>query len=128
MDKPLGSLENATIGGYIGYYGSSEDISSAFNDWEIKYSVFILGARGTYHFDFLDNDKLDPYAGLMLGYNIVSTKVEGPGSEFFTGGASSGFGYAGIIGMKYQASDSFKIFGELGYGIAVLTLGATFNL
>ena len=129
VDKPLASVKNATIGGYLGYYGSSVDLGAGFSDeYKLKYSVFIFGARGTYHFDFIDNDKLDPYAGLMLGYNIVTSRYDGPGSEFFDGAASSGFGYAGLIGMKYQATDSIKVFGELGYGISVLTFGATFSL
>lgn len=128
LDKPLKSVDNLTIGGYLGYYGNKQTIGAGFSEWTVKYSVFIFGARSTYHFDFIENDKLDPYAGVMLGYNIVSAKVDGLTGDLFSGAAASGVGYAGLVGLRYQVSDSLRLYGELGYGIAVLSFGATFTL
>ena len=36
-----------------------------------SYAYFVLGARAAYHLK-LESPKIDPYGGIMLGYNIVS--------------------------------------------------------
>ena len=60
--------ENSSIGvgGYLGYAGYN---FTGFSS-EYSFSNFILGARGALHYQFIE--QLDTYAGLMLGYNIVS--------------------------------------------------------
>ncbi|MGZ3904993.1 MAG: hypothetical protein ACXVC6_14930, partial [Bacteroidia bacterium] len=76
-----GITDAISIGGYMGY--TSFKYSWMYQDYHgstgwvnytdtYKWSFFILGARGAYHFgEFIKIDKLDCYAGLMLGYNIA---------------------------------------------------------
>ena len=104
------------VGGIIGYSGYK------YNGGGFNYSSnhILIGARGAYHFD-LDVEKLDLYAGVMLGYNNVSY------SDNFGGYNPGGSALVGGIfgGCRYFFSDKVGAFGELGYSIALLNLGVT---
>ena len=104
------------IGGMLGF--ASAKYSAPGDSWSWKSTNFILGGRGALHYQFIDN--LDTYTGLMLGYNIVSTKYTGEVSQDASGG---GFAWAWYLGGRYYFSESTAAFAELGYGIAVLNLG-----
>lgn len=104
------------VGGLLGF--ASAKYTAPGDDWSWKSTNFILGARGALHYQFIDN--FDTYTGLMLGYNIVSTKYTGNVSSGASGG---GFAWAWYLGGRYYFNDSMAAFAELGYGIAVLNLG-----
>jgi hypothetical protein len=107
------------VGGYAGY--SSAKYS---NYW--KTSNFLIGARGLFHYPLVD--KLDTYAGLLLGYNIVSTKdLDNVYGGSFSA-SSSGISTAGFVGGRYFFKDTFAVMGELGWGISYLTLGITLKM
>lgn len=104
------------IGGMLGF--ASAKYNAPGDTWSWKSTNFILGARGALHYEFLD--KLDTYTGLMLGYNIVSTKYTG---DVSTGASGGGFAWAWYLGGRYYLGESIAAFAELGYGVAVLNLG-----
>lgn len=85
---------------------------------EFHYSYAFIGGRAALHYEFLP--KLDTYLGLSLGWamsgNSSSTEGHGPGfgSQFFFGG-------------RYYFSPTFALGAELGYGITLLNVGATFR-
>lgn len=108
----LGIKENISVGGYAGYAGYKETLPF-FGD--VKYTYIILGGRGSYHFD-LGPEALDPYAGVMLGYNVASVDINGVN-------AGGGLLLGGYLGARYAFSDKMGAFAELGYGIAWLQLG-----
>lgn len=114
-----GIKDEISIGGYLGYT-SSEFATGFGGDWTYAYTI--IGARGAYHYDFLGNEKIDTYGGVMLGYYIVS--VDYGDSGITTGGATNSFAFAGFIGGRYAFTDKIGAFAELGYGIALLQLGA----
>lgn len=89
---------------------------------EFNMSYFIIAARGSYH--FLTSEKLDPYAGIFVGYNNAS--VSASSSTFGTITASASGGIWGIhAGTRYYFTENVGAFGELGTGIAYLTLGGS---
>ena len=89
------------------------------------YTSILVGARGLLHYQLVE--KLDTYAGLMLGYNIASVKYSS--AYVGIGGVSTGgLIYAGFIGARYYFTPKFAALAELGYGIAVLNLGVSFKL
>jgi hypothetical protein len=103
------------IGAYAAYYGQS----MSFGDAKVSYNDIVIGARGTFHYQFVD--KLDTYAGLMLGYDIASAKASG-GGEVATASASE-FALSAFLGARYSFTPSVGAYAELGYGIAYLSVG-----
>ena len=111
------------VGGYLGYSSYKYEYSG----WGWKYSNLILGARGSFHYPLVD--KLDTYTGLLLGYNISSSKEFGtiiPGYDYSS--SSGGTVFAWFLGARYYFKDNFGVMAELGYGITYLNLGVTFKL
>ncbi|MFT7234008.1 MAG: hypothetical protein ACI8TA_003237, partial [Cyclobacteriaceae bacterium] len=111
-----GIKDNISVGGFLGYTAS--DI--AIVDW--KYSYTIIGLRGSYHLDLLNNEKIDTYGGAMLGYYLLNVDYGNTG--FTTGGAAGAVAYTIYVGGRYAFTDNVGAFAELGYGIAFLQLGA----
>ncbi|MDR2910675.1 MAG: hypothetical protein LBV47_04835 [Bacteroidales bacterium] len=111
------------VGGYLGYTGSKYDAGIA--DFSVKYSSIIVGARGTFHYQFVN--KLDTYAGLMLGYDVVSSKVTGTLAGGYAASAS-GFSSSFFLGARYWFAPAVGAFAELGSGISNCTLGVAFRL
>ena len=120
-----GLEDKISIGGIVGFSTSSY----GYSDWKWDYTYIIIGARGEYHF-LEPSNKLDAYAGITAGYNIVSVS-EPDGYKNSWGGyesEASYFIYGAHVGARYAVSNKIGIFGELGYGIGYLTVGATFKL
>lgn len=123
------------IGGYLGYtsfkytYAYRDFNNNGWYDYtdQYKWSFFIIGIRGAYHFDeFIKIDKLDVYGGLMLGYNIASlnyTSTDPYHGTAVYGSAYGGFAWSLFGGARYRFTDNVGVFGELGYGISVLNIG-----
>lgn len=117
-------LEKGVIGiaGYVGYNSYKYD----YQGWGYNYSNFILGAGGLFHYPLLD--KLDTYAGVMLGYNIASAKEFGTPVGWDYNATSGGFVFSGFVGARYYFTENIAAFAQLGYGIAYLTLGVSIRL
>lgn len=117
----VGIVDNILEKGVIGVGGYMAFSSSKYaNYWTT--SNFIIGARGSFHYPLVD--KLDTYTGLLLGYNIASTKYY----DTYIGGfnaSDSRFASAWFIGGRYYLSDTFAVMAEFGYGISYLTLGVS---
>ncbi len=110
-----------SVGGYLGYSSFSESFPGT--NYGFKYSDIIIGVRGNIHYPIVD--KLDTYAGLMLGFEILSSSVVN-GDSYLGGGYSASSGGLRLdlhVGARYYLSDKIAIMGELGYGIAYLNLG-----
>jgi hypothetical protein len=94
------------VGGYLGF--------SSYKSLSYKLTNFVIGPRGTFHYPFVD--KLDTYAGLMIGYNLYHDNWDfGPD---YGGIVSSWF-----IGGRYYFSENFAAMLELGYGVTNLNIG-----
>lgn len=115
-----------TVGPYFGYTSYSYNWGWG-GKW--KYTFIDIGVRGSYHFSELfeiTNDKVDIYGGAFLGFLLSS----------YSGDAFSGYSdpYGGGLrlgihaGARYFFSEKVAGFGELGYGLAPLSLGLTFKL
>ena len=106
------------IGGYLGYSSHKWDYSG----WGWKYTNIIVGVRGNFHYPLVD--KLDTYTGLMLGYNIATSKEYGNAVIGYNYHASSGgVAFAWFVGGRYYFSNNFAGMLELGYGITYLNIG-----
>ena len=120
VDGLLDGKASIGVGGYLAYTANKFEVPLLDSSHGFKNNYFILGARGAFHYQFIE--KLDTYAGLMLGYHIVSGKYFGDGPSM-NNAAASAFGYSAFIGARYYFTEQFAAFAEVGYGIAALELG-----
>lgn len=106
------------VGGYVAYAAHKWDYSG----WGWKYSNFILGVRGVFHYPLVA--KLDTYTGLIIGYNIASSSEFGsPVLGYNYTASSGGVIYSWVLGGRYYFSDKFAGMLEVGFGITYLNLG-----
>jgi hypothetical protein len=116
-----------SIGGYLGYSAYKENYLLLGYSWGWKYSDIIIGVRGNLHYPFVN--KLDTYAGILLGYQIVTTSFYGmEPPDNLSSASGSGVRLDFHVGARYYFSDKISVMGELGYGIAILTLGVGIKL
>jgi hypothetical protein len=114
-------LEKGVIGvlGYLGYTSYKYD----YLGWGYKYSNILIGAGGMFHYPLID--KLDTYAGILLGYNIASSTEFGTPVGWDYSATSGGFVFSGFVGARYYFTEQFAAFAQVGYGVAYLTLGVS---
>ena len=116
-----------SFGGIIGLAKSEYDWSYAYSDeYKWTYTYFLLGARAAYHLK-LKSPKIDPYGGLMLGYNIVSVK-EPDNNPVGYSSKSSYMMYGFYGGARYFFNPKMAVYAELGYGFGYLNLGISYKL
>ena len=93
-----------------------------------KYSYFIIGARGSYHFNEILNvgdPKLDVYGGAGLLYRHFKIKYTGDWNEYY-GKSSNGDVTVDLhAGARYLFNNNIGAFAEVGYGISPLKLGVS---
>lgn len=115
------------VGGYVGYSHYSDSYSGygVHSDW--NYNNIILGVRGNLHYEFID--RLDSYAGLMLGYEIVNSNhdVDTEYGDFSGDVDASGFAFSIHIGTRYYFTDRFAAGIEVGYGVAYANVGVAYK-
>lgn len=119
----LGGPGVISLGGYLGNTGYKYHIGGDTHKW----NYFVLGTRGAYHFNGIENHprELDLYVGAMLAYNHVG--YSSSGGDGFVDNYGSGIGLSGFLGGRWFFSDRFGAYAELGYGVSVLNLGATYK-
>ena len=122
-----GFHEYVSAGGTFAVAGSKDGMSGI----TLRYTYFIIATRGEFHpFNlpqfpyFTLKDKLDAYAGLLLGASIVSVKdpeVPGvnPNGSYFIWGL--------LVGARFYFTEHFGLYTELGYGIGILSIGLAFR-
>lgn len=122
LSYEYGFSDKLSGGIFLGYAGLKEDFGFASYKW-----TYILGgARASYHFNF-NVERLDPYVGIILGYNYAKGSWDGSGSNWPTPSAG-GVVYGGHAGARYYLSEKLALFGEVGYGLGALTAGIAFKL
>src|SRR6185369_6496127 len=67
-----------SIGGFLGFKSYRYEARYYPYYYSQKYNYTIIGIRSAYHFNMINVDHLDVYAGLMLSYNILSYTYDGP--------------------------------------------------
>ena len=114
-DNLFNEKSSLGIGGMLGY------TSITAKDF-FKSSYTVLGARGVLHYALVD--KLDTYAGVMLGYEIASWKWIGSWSTIGgKGDAESAFDAGLFVGARYYFNEKAAAFAEAGFGAANLNIG-----
>lgn len=120
-DDILGGKGALGLGGYLGYTANKSEYTYGTTTYGWKYTNIIIGPRGYLHYNFID--KLDTYAGLMLGWWISSSKEYGTAQTGYSAGNWGGFYYSGFVGGRYFFTDKVAGMLELGSGLSYLNLG-----
>lgn len=116
-----GFTDQISAGGIVGYSRYNYGIL------DYRWNFLLFGVRGSYHLTELlniNNDKLDLYAGLGLGYR--SATYSGPNGTY-VGNLGSGVFFLGHIGSRYFFTENVGGFAEVGAGVSNLLLGVTFK-
>ena len=113
------------IGGIVAYKRASYDYNSVLgNGRSASWTDIVVGVRGTYHYNFGTNPKIDTYAGLTLGVRVSSYKNDYLQDAGIPYKSSSVYGASGFfLGGRYFFTDNIGAFGEIGYDISYLKVG-----
>ena len=125
--------DNISVGGYVGYHQMGYSLNTTLATASWNYSYLHFAGQAAYH--FLNDDQLDVYGGLRLGYTNVTNEYDVKVKNEYEGAYSipneqtdasgSGILFGFQVGGRYFFSDSFAVNLELGYGIAILQAGVT---
>jgi hypothetical protein len=122
-DISVGAQFDYNSGNYDGYYSSS---------YRWGYSAYYVGLRGSYHLNNilqLNEDKIDLYAGVGLGYQRFRWDDESYGSGYgYSYNYRSGLFFNYFVGGKYYFTPKVGAFVELGYtGLSSSRVGISFK-
>lgn len=131
VEVPMGSELTGVVGvgGYLGWAPIKWSNSAWTDDsWYYTGNRIMLAARGTYHFIF--HDKLDPYAGVLVGVNIETWKWHGDSQypDDYAWDNSVGASGGVFVGARWFFTDQIAAYAELGYLISVVNFGVTFKI
>ena len=130
----MGENGSIGIGGYFGCATNGKRYDYFGYSYKARYTRMAFGVRGTFHYQFLD--KLDTYAGLMLGLYTYSWKYDfsdsfDPYYDYYYGpnnSNSSDFAFSAFVGARYYFNDNFGVNTEIGYGFTYLSAGLTYRI
>ncbi len=120
----------------IGYIGVGGQISYASEKYSYdgeeawRSTGVLIAARASYHFAIPAEigEKLDPYAGALLGYVITSYTYDDGYGTGYNVGKSGGVGVGIYAGAHYHFTPHFGVYGEVGYtSFSILNLGVAFR-
>lgn len=120
--------EKLSLGGYAAFY-STEYKYVGWWTYTYTYTHILIGVRGCYH--FYNEDNIDAYGGVVLGYDIVSSSYSSTGNSLGSGTSAGSTSFASAIGgARYYFSPGFGVYGELGLGYSypLLSFGLTLKL
>ncbi len=122
-----------SFGVTIGYsaYEYKYDLSSY--EWKYDYSYLLIGARCSYHFiDLFNLPNADIYAGVLLGFTVVSFNVTVPSglpssiSSAYTESPSF-FDFGVYAGIRYYFTPMIGVYAEVGYSFGYINAGVVFK-
>jgi hypothetical protein len=102
-------------------------IGADYWSWSVpfySYTYMPVGGTVNYHFD-LENDRIDPFLGLGLGYTILSCDYSGSGGDVCP---NSGIYFIGKAGARYFMRPNLALYADVGAGAATLNVGAMFKV
>lgn len=111
-----------------GHYQAVQFVNAPYDQINMQ-----VGALANFHFyqliaDRMNNnpklhaDKLDIYTGISLGY-ILTVNMQ-PGYTNYQHGIMADY----HVGVRYNVTKRFSVYGEVGYGQSIINLGASFKI
>lgn len=132
---------NFSLGAFASYSSAtSQPIKNGDGSIDVfDNTTYIFGTRAAINSNRAKNWNI--YGGLMLGYSIpvvdvtstpaVDNPKTGSGNDldpkFYTE-AKNKFVYSGFVGANYFLNNQVALFGEVSYGVSLVTVGATYRM
>ncbi len=129
LDGLIADRASVGIGGYAGLSTYSYKYYDYYKE---SMTRMCFGVRGTFHFQL--TEKIDTYAGLMLGLYTYGYKYSyNPAyssyySDYGVRNNSSDLAFSSFIGARWYMSKRLGFNAELGYGFTYISAGLTFRL
>ncbi len=97
--------------------------------WKNNFTT--LGLKGNVH--FTERRNLDIYGGFLLACHFSKIELEAGEEETLARHIgikphSATLAWSGFIGTRYAFSGKLSVFGEVGYGISLATIGLGYRL
>ena len=108
---------NLSVGGSVGIK------KARWDNWTYNYS-FLMG-RAAWHPHFVNSDKIDAYAGLSLG--VYHLGWDAGDADFVEDLSTTAVAWSIIIGGRYQFTENFGAYAELGAGLGWLNMGVSYK-
>ena len=111
------------VGAFIGYHAYKYNYYGVDYGW--KYTTLSIAGRATYHYQFID--KLDTYAGVMLGLNFNRSKWYGTNNTYnYSADAGASALTTVFAGVRYYVTKNFSVMSELClYDVALFNIGVS---
>ncbi|MPR34369.1 hypothetical protein [Salmonirosea aquatica] len=117
-----GVTDQISVGAQIDYY----TWNYGYVGYKWRYTFMPIALRGSYHVNELlnlNNDQIDLYGGVQLGYYISSFKDD----TGYIGNYNNAYGNQVLFGIhlggKYYFKPNLGAFAEVGYGVSAVKLG-----
>jgi hypothetical protein len=120
--------ERYTYNDYL-YNGNHYDNTYYQHNW----NHYVVAARGAYHWDVLNSDKAEIYAGTIIGVRINSYnfKYENPNPNYVDKHEKSEGSvypaFAVYAGARWYFSKHVGLYGEVASALSIITGGLTFK-
>lgn len=112
-------------GGIFRYWGYKENFIGG--SW--SYTNVLIGGQFNYHFK-MQNNKFDPWLGVVLAYDAGSVDLEGANNVFYAEPSHGGLWLGFHGGARYWVTPTIAITGRVGFGTlsyGALELGVDFK-
>jgi len=121
--------QNFSLGTYLGYSSTNwqpEPVADEVPEDYLNTEYFVTGLRAEGHFN---RERVDFYGGGMFGYTIskidTNVDIENESVDGIMVEEGGKFTYSGYVGLKYMMTKHFGIYGEIGYGVSLISFGIT---
>lgn len=122
------------VGGYLGYQNAhyrNNHYTSANYYYEHNWNYMMLAGRAAYHWDVLNSEKAEVYAGAIIGlriqsYNYVTNNPNSNGDTRLNEGNVYPI-FSAFAGARWYFAKNVAFYGEVGSGISYLTGGLSFK-
>lgn len=126
IDGLIADRASIGIGGYAGFSSYSYKY---YDYYQQNLTRMCFGVRGTFHFQLAD--KLDTYAGVMMGLYAYSYRYSYNPDYYdyyyntVKNHNDADIAFSSFIGTRYYVSDNFGFNAEVGYGFTYVSAGLT---
>lgn len=126
----VGAYGSFQTEGYSNYYYSSYDLNRY--SYEHHWTRITIAGRAAYHWDVLNSERAEVYAGVLIGarFSLYNYETNDPNPSKGSYRVTNSFAYpawGAFVGARWYFVKNVGLFAEAGHGISNVTGGFTFK-